>query len=78
LWSAWFGISGTLFFWNIEASLREQEESTEALEMHLDGSLFNDMEGRWIRGGDQTKAGALMLREWSISEGCLNYNGKYD
>jgi hypothetical protein len=49
-------------FWNIETSLREQEESTEALEMRMDGSLFNDMEGRWKIGGDQAKAGALVLR----------------
>ena len=47
---------------DIEASLREQEESTEVLEMHMDGSLYNDMEGRWARGGYSAKAGALVLR----------------
>lgn len=45
-----------------EEALEEQEKSAEGLEMHIEGCLYNDMEGEWKSWGDHTKPGALVLR----------------
>lgn len=49
----------------IEDALWEQEKSAEALEMHIDGRLYNDMEGEWGLVGNYTEPGALVLRTFA-------------